>query len=179
MSPKSGAVSFRNFPLRADQMLELGIPFGDMQQYARMMAEALAMLHWVGEVDGDDVEFVLAPPSKPQSPNTVSNVLGEHTMWRLDYNLCRKISMDVAGMRQAVKAFWRNDPYYPRQIVIPLSGQHFGSSILIPVRSVWSCLMQLTVGGDNACRSFSLACLKNAYIGQHYWISIGRLNEMV
>lgn len=114
MSPMSGELPFRIFPLRTDQTLELGIPFGDMQQYARMMAEDLAMLHWVGEIDGDDVKFVLAPPSKPQSPNTVSNVLAEHTIWRLDNNLCRKISTDVAGMRQAVKASWRNDPYYPR-----------------------------------------------------------------
>lgn len=36
----------------------------DLSQYVRAMAEALATMHWVGEIDGNDIEFVLAPPYK-------------------------------------------------------------------------------------------------------------------
>jgi hypothetical protein len=42
-------------------MEQLGISTNDMHQYAQSMAEALAMMHWVAGIDGNDVEFVLAP----------------------------------------------------------------------------------------------------------------------
>ena len=74
------------------------------------MAQALALMHWVGEVDGNDVEFVLAPSDNA----TMSNVLGDHSMWILDFDLCRNMSMDEDGVKQASIAFWRNDPFYPR-----------------------------------------------------------------
>ena len=120
--------SLRNYPLHVDQMGELGIPARDIRLYARMMANALATLHWVGEIDANDVEFVLAPlpppPSAPPSPppsspahnppNIISNVLGDHTMWILDFDLCRSLPVNAAGMEQAATAFLRNDPFYPR-----------------------------------------------------------------
>ncbi|PWY89633.1 hypothetical protein BO94DRAFT_534407 [Aspergillus sclerotioniger CBS 115572] len=110
------AFSLRNYPLHEDQMEDIGISTDDMQRYARMMAEALATLHWVGEVDGNDIEFVLAPPPpyEGDGTNVIVNVLGEHTMWMLDFDLCRSMSMDQDGVEQAVAAYWRNDPFYPR-----------------------------------------------------------------
>ena len=108
--------SLRNYPLHEDQMEDIGISTQDMQRYARMMGEALATLHWLGEVDGNDIEFVLAPPPSCEGYGTemIVNALGEHTMWMLDFDLCRSMSMDQAGVEQAVTAFWRNDPFYPR-----------------------------------------------------------------
>ncbi|OJI86033.1 hypothetical protein ASPTUDRAFT_53332 [Aspergillus tubingensis CBS 134.48] len=96
-----------------DQMEDIGIPTEDMHRYARMMGEALATLHWLGEVDGNDIEFVLAPPpfhEEQSNTNTITNVLGRHTMWMLDFDLCRYMPMSDAGVQQAVTAFWRNDP---------------------------------------------------------------------
>ncbi|CAK96308.1 zinc finger protein [Aspergillus niger CBS 101883] len=100
-----------------DQMEDIGISIENMQKYARMMGEALATLHWLGEMDGNDIEFVLAPlPFDEQQPNTdlITDVLGQHTMWMLDFDLCQPMPMSDDGVQQAVTAFWRNDPFYPR-----------------------------------------------------------------
>ncbi|RAH59512.1 hypothetical protein BO85DRAFT_393056 [Aspergillus piperis CBS 112811] len=110
-TPRFSAFSLRNYPLHEDQMEDLGVPLHDMQTYASMMGEALATLHWLGEIDGNDIEFVLAP--SPGQGN-IKNVLGEHSLWMLDFDLCRSMSMDIDGVRQAVSAYWRNDPFYPR-----------------------------------------------------------------
>ncbi|KAI9761002.1 MAG: hypothetical protein M1840_002156 [Geoglossum simile] len=104
--------SLRNFPLHVDQMEQLGIG-ADTNKYAETMAEALAMMHWYGEMDANDVEFVLAPP-RNGTRYRLSNVLGDHTMWLLDFDCCRRMSMDEKGVDQAVTAFFRNDPFYPR-----------------------------------------------------------------
>ncbi|UKZ78335.1 hypothetical protein TrVFT333_006071 [Trichoderma virens FT-333] len=37
-----------------------------------------------------------------------------HTMWILDFDLCRDLTLDEKGIEQASNAFWGNDPYYPR-----------------------------------------------------------------
>ncbi|KGO43443.1 Protein of unknown function DUF3669, zinc finger protein [Penicillium expansum] len=108
------AFSLRNFPLHIDQLEELGITTNDIYQYARVMAETLAMMHWVGEVDGNDIEFVLAPPCKGSPFKMESNILGDHSMWVLDFDLCRRMTMDPKGVEQAAAAFWSNDRYYPR-----------------------------------------------------------------
>ncbi|KAJ5728139.1 hypothetical protein N7493_004469 [Penicillium malachiteum] len=98
-------------------MESLGIATDEIQQYTRTMAEILALIHWVANIHGNDIEFVLAPPRHdmpaPSSPMR-SNILGEHAMWVLDFDLCRKMTMDLKGVEQAVVAFWGNDPYYPR-----------------------------------------------------------------
>ena len=108
----------------------------DVASYAEIMAEALAMMHWHSKIDANDVEFVLAParnlsihqnhsPHHNLSPphnlaqplflnGTESSFLGEHTMWMLDFDCCRTMSMDSRGVAQAVTAFLRNDPFYPR-----------------------------------------------------------------
>lgn len=86
----------------------------DISQYARAMTETLAIMHWVGEIDGNDIEFVLAPPCMAPPLKIESDVLGDHSIWVLDFDLCRRMSMDSKGVEQAAAAFWGNDPYYPR-----------------------------------------------------------------
>jgi hypothetical protein len=125
--------SLRNLPLHLDQLQELNL---DVSSYAETMADALAMMHWVGEVDANDVEFVLASPApenktmnaKPEQEDvgdcskanqhfegvrSAANALGNHTMWVLDFDCCRNMAMDEEGVAQAVRAFLRNDPYFP------------------------------------------------------------------
>jgi len=85
----------------------------DTLAYARAMAEALAILHWVAKIDANDVEFVLAPP-REGAPSFSSSSLGEHCIWILDFDCCRSITIDEAGVDQAAAAFWKNDPYFPR-----------------------------------------------------------------
>ncbi len=110
------AFSLKNFPLHLDQMEQLNL---NVRSYAEIMAEALAIMHWYGEIDVNDVEFVLAPPRNPvhvQTPSdeSATSFLGEHTMWMLDFDCCRPMSMDDQGIKQAVTAFFRNDPFFPR-----------------------------------------------------------------
>lgn len=124
------AFSLRNFPLHLDQ-LETLMAADDIKQYARIMAETLAAMHWLGEVDGNDIEFVLAPPdqehgdnnpkdattgSPPHGLHVQSHSLGKHSMWVLDFDLCRSMKMDSTCVEQIATAFWRNDPYYPRPV---------------------------------------------------------------
>ncbi|KAF7125564.1 hypothetical protein CNMCM5793_001824 [Aspergillus hiratsukae] len=114
------AFSLRNYPLHVDQMEELGIPDQNMRGYAEVVAETLATMHWVVRVDANDVEFVLASPDsdgdgeKGKGESGWENVLGQHAMWMLDFDLCSDMAMDEAGVEQAVAAFWKNDPFYPR-----------------------------------------------------------------
>ncbi|KAE9970123.1 hypothetical protein EG328_006476 [Venturia inaequalis] len=117
------AFSLRNYPLHIDQMEELGL---DSTHYARVMAETLAIMHWAAQVDGNDVEFVLAPPrptttDPSEAPPTSTSIststsdpLGEHTIWILDFDCCRDMPMDESGIDQAWRAFYKNDPFYPR-----------------------------------------------------------------
>lgn len=115
------AFSLWNFPLHGDQMDELDIPLEDRQQYARIMARTLAILHWIGKIDGNDIEFVLASPNEREKRtiDVITNVLGDHSVWILDFDCCRDMSVDEAGVRRAVTAFSRNDPFYPRPIMEP------------------------------------------------------------
>ncbi|PYH83239.1 hypothetical protein BO82DRAFT_332101 [Aspergillus uvarum CBS 121591] len=105
--------SLRNFPLHVDQMAELGISTEDVDCYAGIMGEALATFHWVAKMDANDVEFVLAPISN-DGTNIITNILGTHSMWVVDFDLCHFISMDLKGVQQAVEAFFKNDPFCPR-----------------------------------------------------------------
>jgi hypothetical protein len=105
--------SLRNVPLHVDQMEVLDL---DVKSYAKTMAEALALMHWGAGIDANDVEFVLAPPrvKYAQSCTFQSDYLGPHCMWILDFDCCRPMEMDEAGVEQACAAFWKNDPFYPR-----------------------------------------------------------------
>ena len=80
------------------------------------MAEALAIMHWGAQIDANNVEFVLAPPrlKHPHSLTFQSDYLGVHCMWVLDFDCCRSISVNEAGVEQACTTFFKNDPFYPR-----------------------------------------------------------------
>ncbi|KAK3988197.1 hypothetical protein QBC44DRAFT_244222 [Cladorrhinum sp. PSN332] len=54
--PLAPNFSLRNFNFCLDQMIKLEYPVED---YARAMAECLAVVHWYARMDGYDVEFVL------------------------------------------------------------------------------------------------------------------------
>jgi len=125
--PKTMRKNLRNFPLHIDQMEELGLAVGE---YAMAMADALAFMFWIAEVDACDVEFVLArpcpsssghsstrtPASQPHLGNRKFNdgVLGLHTLWVLDFDCCQRLLMDMEGVEHAAEKFVKNDPYYPR-----------------------------------------------------------------
>jgi hypothetical protein len=87
----------------------------EVKLYAETMAEALALMHWGAGIDANDVEFVLAPPrvEHARSSTFQSDYLGAHCMWILDFDCCRPIQMDEAGVEQACAAFFKNDPFYP------------------------------------------------------------------
>lgn len=104
--------TLRNKALTIDQMEELQLP---TVEYARVMADALALMYWHAKVDANDVEFVLAPKgSHSESGSWHSEFLGEHTLWLLDFDCVKEMSMDGNGIAQAASAFFRNDPYFPR-----------------------------------------------------------------
>nr|OQO30822.1 hypothetical protein B0A51_01322 [Rachicladosporium sp. CCFEE 5018] len=94
--------SLRNKPMQIHQLEGLGLP---VVQYAETMADALA-------VDANDVEFVLVPRRESEEA-WESEVLGRHRLWLLDFDCAKPMSMDEAGIEQAARAFYRNDPYYP------------------------------------------------------------------
>lgn len=35
-------------------------------------------------------------------------------VWILDFDCCKHMPLDEEGVEQAVKAFYKNDPFYPR-----------------------------------------------------------------
>lgn len=76
------------------------------------MADTLALLHWSAQIDACDVEYVLAAAEDEHS--MPSTKLGLHRLYILDFDLCKEMTMDEAGVDQAVAAFLRNDRYYPR-----------------------------------------------------------------
>lgn len=99
-------------------MEELDITTGEIHHYARIMTETLAVMHWVSNINGNDFEFVLAPSTERTTRLSdfavEAGLFGRHSMWVLDFDLCRNMTIDLDGVRQAVAAFWRNDDYYPR-----------------------------------------------------------------
>jgi hypothetical protein len=111
--------NLRNYGLHIDQMIDLGL---DTTTIAQTLAVALAHCYWRAKVDANDVEFALAPATKPADPSIrCFNIAGsehehEHELliWMLDYDCVREMSHDQNGVEQAVQAFYRNDPYFPR-----------------------------------------------------------------
>lgn len=122
--------------MHLDQFEELGSNMVD--DMAALMASALAVLHWKVGIDAEDVEFVLgSSPSEPKLqsisptndeiksgnlPSTwkeagVPNFKKQGTrMWLLDFNQCKDMKKDMDGVRQAVRAFYHNDPYFKRPL---------------------------------------------------------------
>jgi hypothetical protein len=119
----------RNFPLHVDDMEKLKL---DTHLYAKIMAQALAILHWKAGVDANDIEFVFGSTPKlkalPSAKETFdSNMddfkfLGEDldfthrsvSIWLLDFNMCAKISREQNDLKKMINGFMWNDPYYPR-----------------------------------------------------------------
>lgn len=120
-----------NFNLHVDQMEELQL---ETEAYAMDMADALAVLHWIAKIDADDVEFVLGGAPRnlgvrvpddeelsrmPPNSTTFGPVNFQRRavhLWLLDFNRCQKMSMDETGVDAGIKAFFKNDPYYPRPL---------------------------------------------------------------
>lgn len=110
--------SLRNFELTLDLMADIGL---NPIRFADNMGSSLATMHWDAKVDGRDVEYVLgSAPSPAESTDcepkkTPLNFLRRTVnLWLLDFNQCEPINVDEVGVEQCFKAFWDNDPYYPR-----------------------------------------------------------------
>jgi hypothetical protein len=105
--------NLRNYGLCVDQMEEQGLPIWPIVE---SLAAALVHCYWKARVDANDVEFVLAPPTEPcNGSEPLFELEGQRlVIWMLDYDCVREISQDDNGVEQAVKAFSRNDPYFPR-----------------------------------------------------------------
>lgn len=118
--------SLRNFEADLEIVDELQL---EKVHHAQAMAVCLAEMHWTVGTDAADVEFVLgrAPekwepkfaelktlPPRTETQSDLNFQRGPVHMWLLDFNQCKPISMDEAGVKQAIAAFWQNDPYYPR-----------------------------------------------------------------
>jgi len=106
------------------------------------------MMHWYGEIDANEVEFVPAPSSPPPPSSSsssfssgpspvINNILGPHVMRTLDFDCRRKMSIDENGIEQAVTAFFRNDPFYPRPGPGGRGGGEEGSSQPLSL-SLWT-----------------------------------------
>ncbi|KAF4548543.1 Hypothetical protein D9617_27g045100 [Elsinoe fawcettii] len=129
--------SLRNFALTLDKAMECEL---QLEIYAEAMGEGLAALHWGAEVDGDDVEWalgtsvsstILARPLtfdelKTLRPgtDTATHTMGNRnfkrrmaSLWLLDFNRCKGITLDEDGVKQIVDCFFRNDNYYPRPLL--------------------------------------------------------------
>lgn len=110
----------------------------DINHFAEIMANALAVLHWEVKIDAADVEFVLgsAPTEthhraptfeqlKKMKPDSSTYSIGSGLtfyarvvhLWLLDFNRCKEIDMNEVGVDAAVEAFVLNDRYYPRPSV--------------------------------------------------------------
>jgi len=132
----ASSIRLRNFPLHVDEMESLKLDTGG---YAKVIARALAILHWRAGVDANDVEFVFgcAPqvrgPSQHRLPEELENTSMENAhmdlaerllqtdittgsvrIWLLDFNQCERFCDDEEGLKQLVNGYWWNDPYYPR-----------------------------------------------------------------
>lgn len=138
--------SLRNYKLHVDQIQELEL---EAEEYAKSMADALAVLHWHTKIDAMDIEFVLG--STPLDRNAVRRMLPlmdverlapgsstyEHitnanpdfkkrsvSLWLLDFDACSPITMNNAG----VPSFRRilSAPDLIRKIAMPrICGQYF------------------------------------------------------
>ena len=109
-TPYGGNFSLRNFKLTLEKVEQLGLEKGPM---AVAIAEGLAALHWGARCNAQDVEFVIGTSRIPEDDHQVRRTVD---VWLLDFNQCTPITMDEKGCMEAAKAFWGNDPYYPRPL---------------------------------------------------------------
>ncbi|KAI1108477.1 zinc finger protein-domain-containing protein [Nemania sp. NC0429] len=99
--------SLRNFKLHLNQMIKIEM---DYEALAVSIGQALALIHWKARADARDVEFALGRSLTRIGTNEGSAI----RLFVLDFNQVRDITMDDAGVKLAVEAFFLNDPYYPR-----------------------------------------------------------------
>ena len=128
----SATFKLRNFELVVNEMEKLGL---DTAGFAEVMAHALAVLHGKAGTDADDVEFVLGRAPAVKIPPTAADLeaMGSESpesrgflaldsrqrstgTWLLDFNQCQTFPKSAKGTNQLQKAFFFNDPYYPRPI---------------------------------------------------------------
>ncbi|KAK2032260.1 hypothetical protein LX32DRAFT_710799 [Colletotrichum zoysiae] len=167
-----GPFTLRNFELTLDKMDILGI---NPMQFVRPMAEALAIMHWTAQRDAYDVEFVLG--SSPErritaaelssidlagrrittwnrSPDGCANLnflRRAVSVWLLDFNQCQRMHSTPLGVEKAVKAFWENDPYFPRpnQDLSSTEGQLWQEFKSVYLATSFECLdSSATLPGD-------------------------------
>ncbi|EGO52010.1 hypothetical protein NEUTE1DRAFT_114027 [Neurospora tetrasperma FGSC 2508] len=128
--------SLRNLKLHLNQLIELNL---DIEELARRMGIALAVMHWGAKTDARDVEFVLGSSSTKKAtleddldnieddaeaqyvgPSTYRGLedffCRETEMWVLDFNQVRNITSNDAGVALAVEAVKLNDPYFPKPL---------------------------------------------------------------
>ncbi|KAF7550421.1 hypothetical protein G7046_g8021 [Stylonectria norvegica] len=121
-TPLQRNFSLRNFNFHLNQMEALNLPILD---YAKAIADALAVMHWDAHTDAYDVEFVLGSeaPYVSSLANTSATAPDLKSraarIWVLDFNLCSQweevdtLEQPEAVINQLVHAFFENDPYYP------------------------------------------------------------------
>ncbi|KAI1613313.1 zinc finger protein-domain-containing protein [Exophiala viscosa] len=120
------AFRLRNFDLMVNEMEELQL---DTSKFAAIMGKTLSILHWSAHVDADDVEFVLgrSPTLKMRASATDCNDSNKddvcqdftsderhNVIWLLDFDQCKSLDDNDAGIKQLMQSFYFNDPYYPR-----------------------------------------------------------------
>ena len=143
--------SLRNYPLHLNQAEDLELP---ILRYAHAMAEVLATMHWTAKIDANDIEFVLGgvrTQTEIAQHEYTHSILGPHSLWVLDFDCCRPLTMDDAGIEQAARAFLRNDPYFPRPAI---SAQSPDSTLWVEFRTRYlECSRNLVTEDSGACLS--------------------------
>ncbi|THY23613.1 hypothetical protein D6D01_05912 [Aureobasidium pullulans] len=104
--------SLKNLPLWLNVLKELGLP---TNEYAAIMGQTLALLHWAAEIDANDIEFVLGSPrqlAEPQSSSLESKIetiaeLKYNTSTRLGYGMQQEPSQDlVVDEGSQISSLW-------------------------------------------------------------------------
>ncbi|KIX98171.1 uncharacterized protein Z520_06251 [Fonsecaea multimorphosa CBS 102226] len=131
-SASAASFRLRDFDLMVNEMEYMQLDIGT---WARDMARTLAVLHWRAQVDANGVEFVLGRTGDVEAefraislsgmrdrlvdrPNVFKFELSSQSMgvWLLDFDQCRTFPESPEGVKQLQRAFYLNDPYYPRPV---------------------------------------------------------------
>ncbi|GJJ15145.1 hypothetical protein Clacol_009420 [Clathrus columnatus] len=94
-----------NFPLDLKRYTTLAnfLDMDDADKVIIGMGEMLARLHWRGDSDGRDIEWVLG-----------GDGYAGLSYFVIDFNQMREWGKTMEGVDTLVSAFMTNDPYYPR-----------------------------------------------------------------
>lgn len=121
-----GLPILQNYPL-GQTRLSQALSKPEYLRALKMLAAAVAVLHFEVKCDARDIEFVFGGPDPNRHKKGRSEILfkffsqGTETdlspnsqMWLLDFNQVTSITLDETGMEKAVLGFVENDPYYPK-----------------------------------------------------------------